>query len=154
MVQGNWVEGPLRFFLLFFIPYEWTNCWIRVEDFTFCPLLPFFFALLTWLSFYLSLAWMPADPTVPRLGICLIIFLNLYIYLLLRGNPSRQHSKTLSLGEGVRRKGKIKKHGIVEVKKNWRVLAQPPYSPCGSHGDRPPEEEDNPGSLYHHVNQE
>ena len=37
---------------------------------------------------------------------------------------------TISLG--VRRKGKTGKHGKVEVKREWWVLSQPPYSPQGN----------------------
>ena len=42
---------------------------------------------------------------------------------------------TCELGgkDGVRRKHEKVKHGKVEVKRKWWVLAQPLYSPQGSH---------------------
>ena len=46
-------------------------------------------------------------------------------------NPSRQHSKILYRW-GVKRRGKIVKHGKVEVKRKWWVFAQPPYSLQGN----------------------
>ena len=79
------------------------------------------------------------------------------LLLLLRSNPRRQHSKIYCWG--VRRRGKTGKHGKVEVKRNWSVLAQPPYSPQGNgkqssrvepfnQGDRPPDTKESPGSWY------
>ena len=50
----------------------------------------------------------------------------IYIYLLLRSNPSRQHSKVLYPWQ-VRRRVNTGKHGKVGVKRKGWVLAQPSY---------------------------
>ena len=79
----------------------------------------------------------------------------LLLLLLLLCNPSRQHSEVLYRW-GIRRRGKIGKHGKVEVKKKWWAPAQPPYSSqgnggshqSGNHRDRPADAENNPGSRY------
>ena len=51
--------------------------------------------------------------------------------LLLMSNPSRQYSN-VQYRWGLRRRGKTGKHGKVEVKRKWWVLAEPPYSTQGN----------------------
>ena len=50
--------------------------------------------------------------------------------LLLKSNSSTHYSKAL-YDWGVRRRGKTGKHGNVEAKRKWWVLAQTPYSQQG-----------------------
>ena len=75
------------------------------------------------------------------------------IILLLRSNPSRQHSKHYIAWQ--LREEERQKHRKVEVKRKWLVSAQPPYhkemrqSPGWKPmGDRSTYVEDNPGSQY------
>ena len=61
----------------------------------------------------------------------IVIDIDILLFLLLRSNPSRQHSK-LVYRLGLRRRGKTGKHGEVGMKRNWWVLVQPPYSLQGN----------------------
>ena len=60
----------------------------------------------------------------------------LLLLLLLRSNPSRQHSKVLYRCR-VRRRGKTGNHGKVGLKRKWWVLVQSPYSRQGNERQSP-----------------
>ena len=56
---------------------------------------------------------------------------NKLLLLLLRSNPSRQHSQVLYRW-GFRRRGKTGKQGKIGGKRKWWLLDQSPYSPQGN----------------------
>ena len=82
-----------------------------------------------------------------------LLNINYYHYLLLSLLGQAEIKGIITQGGGVRRRGKTGRYGKVGVKRKRWILAIPSKETRGSHpgwnhGNRPPEVEENPGSMY------